>query len=106
MISGKTDIVADKNRAICIDNGHPMMQKVTGTGCMLSVVTAAFIVACPENVFEAAAAAVCTMGLAGEIAHKRLKAGEGNMTYRNNLIDAIYTMTAEQLEQGARYAMR
>ena len=52
------------------------------------------------------AAAVCAMGLAGEIAHARLSAQDGNSTYRNYIIDAIYNMTPEQLEEGAKYEVR
>ena len=55
---------------------------------------------------EAAAAAVCAMGLAGEAAHSRLSRLDGNATYRNYIIDAIFNMTPEQLEEGARYEMR
>ena len=55
---------------------------------------------------EAAAAAVCAMGLAGEAAHSRLSRLGGNATYRNYIIDAIFNMTPEQLEEGARYEMR
>ena len=46
------------------------------------------------------------MGLAGEIAHARLTPLDGNATYRNYIIDAIFNMTPEQLEEGARYEMR
>ena len=46
------------------------------------------------------------MGLAGETAHSRLSRLDGNATYRNYIIDAIYNMTPEQLEEGARYEMR
>jgi len=46
------------------------------------------------------------MGLAGEIAHKRLTALDGNSSYRNYIIDAIYNMTPEQLEKGANYEVR
>ena len=46
------------------------------------------------------------MGLAGEAAHSRLSRLDGNATYRNFIIDAIYNMTPEQLEEGARYEMR
>ena len=35
-ISGPIDVVADANKAYLIRNGHPMMSRVTGTGCMLS----------------------------------------------------------------------
>ena len=54
----------------------------------------------------AAAAAVCAMGLAGEIAHARLTPLDGNATYRNYIIDAIYNMTPAQLEEGAKYEVR
>ena len=39
-------------------------------------------------------------------AHSRLSRLDGNATYRNYIIDAIYNMTPEQLEEGARYEMR
>ncbi len=105
-ITGAIDIVADADKAYCIRNGHPMMSSITGTGCQLSALTAAFITANPDCPLEAAAAAVCAMGLAGEIAHKRLTALDGNSTYRNYIIDAIYNMTPEQLEEGANYEVR
>ena len=60
----------------------------------------------PRLALEAAAAAVCAMGLAGEIAHQRLIPQDGNATYRNYIIDAIYNMTPEQLEKGANYEVR
>lgn len=105
-ITGAIDIVADSKTAYCIRNGHPMMSSITGTGCQLSAMTAAFVTANPDYPLEAAAAAVSAMGLAGEIAHERLSALDGNSTYRNYIIDAIYNMTPEQLEKGAKYEMR
>ena len=105
-ITGAIDIVADGEKAYCIRNGHPMMSSITGTGCQLSALTAAFVTANPGHALDAAAAAVCAMGLAGEIAHKRLTALDGNSSYRNYIIDAIYNMTPEQLEKGANYEVR
>ena len=105
-ITGAIDIVADGKKAYCVRNGHPMMSSITGTGCQLSAMTAAYVTANPEHPLEAAAAAVCAMGLAGEIAHARLSAQDGNSTYRNYIIDAIYNMTPEQLEEGAKYEVR
>ena len=99
-------VVADGAKAYCIRNGHPMMSAITGTGCQLSALTAAFITANPGQPLEAAAAAVCAMGLAGEIAHARLTPLDGNATYRNYIIDAIYNMTPAQLEEGAKYEVR
>lgn len=105
-ITGAIDIVADSEKAYCIRNGHPMMSAVTGTGCQLSAMTAAFVTANPEHPLEAAAAAVSAMGYAGEMAHSRLNEMDGNSTYRNYIIDAIYNMTPEILEKGANYEVR
>ena len=105
-ITGAIDIVADAQKAYCIRNGNAMMSSITGTGCQLSALTAAFVTANPGHPLEAAAAAVCAMGLAGEIAHQRLTPQDGNATYRNYIIDAIYNMTPEQLEKGANYEVR
>ena len=105
-ITGAIDIVADAQKAYVIRNGNAMMSSITGTGCQLSALTAPFVPANPGHPLEAAAAAVCAMGLAGEIAHKRLTPQDGNATYRSYIIDAIYNMTPEQLEEGANYEVR
>lgn len=105
-ITGAIDIVADANTSYCIRNGHPMMSSITGTGCQLSALTAAFLCANPNQPLQAAAAAVCAMGLAGEMAHSRLTEMDGNSTYRNYIIDAVYRLTPEALEKGARYEVR
>ena len=105
-ITGAIDIVADAEKAYIIRNGHPMMSSITGTGCQLSAMTTAFITANPSQPLEAVVAAVCAMGYAGEVAHERLTDKDGNSTYRNYIIDAIYNMTPEDLEKGAKYEVR
>ncbi len=106
VITGAVDIVADGRTAYCIRNGHPMMSSVTGTGCQLSAVTAAFVAANPDHLLEAAAAAVCAMGIAGETAYQRLTELDGNAAYRSYIIDAVYNLTPEKLEEGAIYEVR
>ena len=105
-ITGAIDIVADSSKAYCIRNGHPMMSSITGTGCQLSALTTAFVTANQDNPLEAAAAAVAAMGYAGEVAYTRLDEMDGNSSYRNYIIDAIYNMTPEKLENGAKYEVR
>ncbi len=105
-ITGAIDLVCNGETAYVIRNGHPMMAAITGTGCQLSAMTAAYAAANPDDALGAAAAAVCAMGLAGEIAHGRLTELDGNATYRNYIIDAVYHMTPEQLEKGANYEVR
>ena len=46
------------------------------------------------------------MGAAGEIGWSRMQEGDGNATYRNRIIDAIYNMDDETLERMARYEER
>ena len=105
-ITGATDIITDGEQVCCIKNGDPMMSRVTGTGCMLSAMTAAFVVADPDRCFESVCAATIAMGLAGEVAKSRLSEQDGNSTYRNYLIDAVCNMSGDQLEKGARYEIR
>ena len=82
------------------------MASITGTGCQLSALTAAFVTANPDQPLEAAAAAVCAMGLCGEIAYRRLTDQDGNSSYRNYIIDAMYRLIPAELEKGADYEMR
>ncbi|MBO5609276.1 MAG: hydroxyethylthiazole kinase [Eubacterium sp.] len=105
-ITGAIDLVSDGDKCYVIRNGRPEMGRITGTGCQLSALTTAFVVANPDNKLEAAAAAVCTMGLAGEIGWSRMQDGDGNSTYRNRIIDAIFNMDAETLNKGAKYEIR
>ena len=104
-VTGAIDLVSDGDKCYVIRNGRPEMGQVTGTGCQLSGIMAAFIAAHPDKL-EAAAAAVAAMGLAGEIAWSRMAEGDGNSTYRNRIIDAIYNMDGEILERGAKYEIR
>lgn len=105
-VTGAIDLVSDEEKCYVIRNGRPEMGRITGTGCQLSGMMTAYVTANPENRLEAAAAAVCVMGLAGEIGWSRMQKGDGNATYRNRIIDAIYNMTGEELEKGAKYEIR
>lgn len=103
ILSGDTDIVTDGERLYRVHNGHPMMRTVTGSGCQLSALLGSYITASPRQTLTAALAGVCAMGLAGELAHERLGSLDGNASYRNYMIDAIYNLTPETLEKGAKY---
>ena len=105
-ITGAIDLVADGSKCFVIRNGRPEMGRITGTGCQLSGMMTAFLVANPEDKLAAAAAAVCTMGLAGEIGWSRMQEGDGNSTYRNRIIDAVFNMDGRTLDQGAKYEIR
>lgn len=101
-VTGETDLVADGRQLYKIKNGSPLLRLVTGAGCQLSALTAAFLAANPEAPTEAAAAAVCMMGVCGEIAAERMTEADGNASYRNYVIDAAYRLTEQELERRAR----
>ncbi len=105
-VTGAIDLVSDGERCWCIRNGRAEMSRITGTGCQLSALMTALLVANPDRKLDAAAAAVCMMGLAGEIGWANMQPGDGNSTYRNRIIDAIFNMTGDALEEGAKYELR
>ncbi len=101
--SGAIDLVSDAQRTYAIRNGHERMAGITGSGCMLSAVTAAYLVANPSCPLDAVACAFAMYGLAGEKAAQRAeREGVGNATYSNYLIDAVCLMDADTLVSGAR----
>lgn len=107
-MTGAIDLVANRQKVYVIRNGNALMSKITGTGCMLSGVVAAFATANPSCVLEATAAAVCAMGLCGEIAYARLEktAGAGTSSYRTFLIDAMSNLEDSILEEGMKIESR
>lgn len=102
-VTGAVDLVTDGTICYAVRNGRPEMGKVTGTGCQLSALLTAFLSVRPESPLEAALGAVCAMGLAGELAWGRMASGDGNAAYRGRIIDAIYHLSGQALEKGARY---
>ena len=100
-ITGAIDIVADAERAYAIRNGSPLMGRITGAGCMLSCLCTAYAVANPTASLDAVVAAVAGMGLAGQIAQGRMSGYDGNGSFRTYLLDALYNLDGDALEQGA-----
>lgn len=100
-ITGAVDVVSDGERVVCIENGHPMLSNLTGTGCMCSSLIGCFCGAAANQPLQAAAAALMCMGIAGEIAYER--AGrQGNGSFRMALHDAMSHMDEQTLMEKAR----
>lgn len=97
-VTGPRDVVTDGRRQISIANGHPLMRRVTGTGCIASALIAAFAAVEPDP-FVAAATGLAVFGLAGEIAGKTASAPG---TFMVRLLDALYTLTPQQVRAGAK----
>jgi hydroxyethylthiazole kinase len=97
-ITGPVDLVTDGTRVIRVSNGHPLMGRVTGTGCTATAAIGAFLAVDPDPL-SAAATALAYFGLAGEEAARHASAPG---SYMIQLLDALYTITPEQLEAGCR----
>lgn len=67
-VSGPVDVLTDGVRVVRASNGHPLLTRVTGGGCALGAVMAAFLAAAPEGTepLDAVVAAVTTYNLAAE----------------------------------------
>jgi len=97
-ITGARDIISDGERVMAVDNGHPMLKTITGTGCMATTMVAAFA-AVEEDYLLAAAGGLVSFGLAAEIAALQAK---GPGSFKVALFDALYNLTAEQVVAGAK----
>jgi hydroxyethylthiazole kinase len=102
VLSGPQDLIVKGGKTVIVENGHPMMGRLTGTGCMLSAVIGAFTAVEKEPVIASAAAAAF-FGLAGERAGKESK---GPGSFKAALLDALFTLTPEDLKAGARIDWR
>ncbi|MDM8522831.1 hydroxyethylthiazole kinase [Desulfococcaceae bacterium HSG8] len=95
-ITGPDDLVTDGENVIRVSNGHPLMARVTGTGCTATVSVAAFL-SVDDDPVSAAATGLAFFGMAGEVAGKKASAPGSFMI---EMLNALYTITPEELEEG------
>ncbi len=101
-ITGAVDIITDGNTVYSVKNGHPIMSKVTGTGCMCTSLIGSYIGAGKDNI-TAALAGVVSMGIAGEIAYEKLAENHsGTGSLRINIIDAIYNLSEDDISRRSK----
>lgn len=96
--TGPWDLIFSPTKRRIVENGHPMMGQITGMGCMLTAVIAAFN-AVADDPMMATVSAVGFFGLAGEQAGIHA-AGPG--TFKTALLDALHAMTPDQMRRGLR----
>jgi len=97
-ITGKRDVITDGRRTAFVDNGHPMLTTITGTGCTATTMVAAFAAVEPDPVL-AATAGLVAFGIAGELAAANA-AGPG--TFQAALFDALYGLSRETILEKCR----
>ena len=93
MASGVVDIISDGSQVWFVKNGVAELSKVTGTGCMLNVITATYLSV--TDPLTACLLSAGTLGICGELADK----SRGMGTYHIELINQLSTLSDAQLEQ-------
>lgn len=97
-MTGGTDVVTDGERVLLVENGDPMMERLSGTGCMASSVVGAFAAVEGDRILSSAAA-LAAFGLAGE---RAARAARGPYSFRTDLFDELFALTPEDLAAHAR----
>lgn len=97
-ITGPIDLITDGRRVVRVANGHPLMGYVTGTGCTATTAIGAFL-AVDKDPVSATATALAYFGLAGEVAGHAASAPGSFMI---QLLDALYTITPDELRAGCK----
>ncbi|HHU77159.1 MAG TPA: hydroxyethylthiazole kinase [Firmicutes bacterium] len=101
-VTGPVDVVTDGLRVARIFNGHPLLPRVVGSGCM-SVSLIACFAAVERDYFVAAAYALACLGLAAERAAEALGGSSfGPLSFKLRFIDELYLLTPETLAEKAR----
>ncbi len=100
-ITGAQDVVSDGKRMAYVDNGHPLLATITGSGCMSTSLVGAFL-AVESDPWLASTAALVAMGIAGERAATR---ASGPGTFRSHLLDAVAALDADALASSQKVSV-
>ncbi|RFU65225.1 hydroxyethylthiazole kinase [Peribacillus glennii] len=96
-ITGKDDVISDGKTTYIGHNGHPMLTKVTGTGCLLTSVIGAFA-AVEKDLMLASLAAVTFYGVAAErAAGKTVDKGPGS--FQIEFLNQLSMTSSVDIEQ-------
>ncbi|MEH7106599.1 hydroxyethylthiazole kinase [Bacillus sp. JJ1764] len=101
VITGKEDVVSDCNATYLISNGHPILTKVTGTGCLLTSVVGVFA-GVEHDLMKATISALTFYGVAAEkAAHKTVECGPGS--FQIEFLNQLSLISEEDLHQLASF---
>ena len=98
VITGEVDIATNGKTTYLVKNGHPMMTRVVGTGCMATSVIGAFAAVEPDPGLAAACALAC-YGIAAEVAAEE---ASGPASFKERLFDCLYNLERETVDRMQR----
>jgi hydroxyethylthiazole kinase len=99
-VTGAVDHITDGERWLRVDNGEPMMTRVSALGCAASAVIGTFL-AVEADPLMSAAAALSAFGLAGERAAAQ-SAGPGSLRWQ--IVDQLALLDEATVREGVRIA--
>jgi len=97
-MTGPVDFVSDGKRTLRIDNGHPLMGRFSGSGCMAASVVGAFAAVSKDHL-HTTAAGLAAFAVAGEKAAVRYTTPNG---VRQAIFDELFNLTPAELAERAR----
>jgi len=104
LASGPVDMIADSQTCLLVENGTAALAAITGTGCVLNVLTAACLAYTAKNGLpdsEACLAGCLLLELAGEQAAESYQE-YGPGTFHMKLFDRLQKLTAQDVAELAR----
>lgn len=101
-VTGPTDHVSDGRRHLSVQNGSPMLTRISGGGDLAAALIGAFA-AVEHDALIAAAAGLAATGVAAEGA-ARVAGGPGS--FKVALIDALAALSPDRLAAGTRISIR
>ena len=97
-VTGSVDYVTDGRREAAVENGHPLMTRVTAVGCLASALVGAFL----PSTDDALAATVAALTVLGVVGERAAAAAEGPGSFRVRLIDELYRIDPDAIRRDAR----
>jgi len=116
VMTGQSDYVSDGKTVVRLDNGHELLGKITGSGCMVGTAVATFCGATSVeaqskgedagklvqgDMFSAAVAAVLAVTVAAEFAAESERV-KGPASFLAQLIDELYSLTPQKIVDRAK----
>ncbi|MEN3184954.1 MAG: hydroxyethylthiazole kinase [Atribacterota bacterium] len=92
VVTGAVDFVSDGKRVVAVHNGHPLLTRVTGTGCMATSLCGAFA----GVVGDPLLASVAALGFLGVCAEKAASLSAGPGSFRMHLFDALHALEEDE----------
>lgn len=103
-VSGAIDYISDGKQVTTIANGTPLFPKITGSGCLLGAVIAAFLAIDKENALQSVVQACVSYAVAGELAAKLVEPAQYGQFY-TRLLDSLAVICDETVQQNQKLKM-